>query len=394
MPASLVNLADRLRPDHRLLLSLCKAGATPDAAHIAAGAYGEAVPGQPSFDRGLFDRLVLRQRVYPLLHPLFGTLPARAPDCPSRRYARLCQDNIRAALRLVEVLSLATAALRSVGIRSIPLKGVALAQRWYGNVALRYAGDLDLLVAADDLTAADRRLRGSGFSPRADTPRVSGSRRDRHTHHFAYRHDETGVLLELHQRLQPNPHLMPVPFATLYAQGSDIGFGPTLLRTLAPAHEFAFLAVHGTRHDWSRLQWVCDLDRMLRAAAAEDALHWVETADRLGVAPAVLQAMMIAHGLLDSPVPEPVRRQAGGNPLVRYMVAHAQRHLFRESRTPEDRPDIQRTWSLLYLLCLSPRPRYLATELAARLRERREATRTRPRRVITVVRPGAGASHG
>ena len=51
-------------------------------------------------------------------------------------------------------LSVALATLRDAGVRALAFKGVALAAQAYGDFSLRGAGDLDLLVAPEDLENA------------------------------------------------------------------------------------------------------------------------------------------------------------------------------------------------------------------------------------------------
>ena len=54
-------------------------------------------------------------------------------------------------------------ALAGDEIPALPLKGVCLAARYYGDVSARYAGDIDLLVPSACLARADAVLRGLGY---------------------------------------------------------------------------------------------------------------------------------------------------------------------------------------------------------------------------------------
>ncbi|WP_404326902.1 nucleotidyltransferase family protein [Aerophototrophica crusticola] len=157
------------------------------------------------------------------------------------------------------------------------------------------------------------------------------------------------------------------------------------MRVMGDAHQFAYLCVHGARHEWSRLQWVCDLDRMLRAKP-DDAGSWLATADRLGVGGPVIQGMVFANALLGSPIPDAARARAEQVASVRYLLAHGAQHLFRRQRKPERRSGDPRTSATLYMMCLSPRPAYLAFEFSSRVRE--FGKEVLPRRVARTI--GAG----
>jgi hypothetical protein len=65
------------------------------------------------------------------------------------------------------------ASLEQAGIRALALKGSMLARQLYGDVALRSAGDIDILVTADDLPHAVEVMEGLDWSLAAPTARPS-----------------------------------------------------------------------------------------------------------------------------------------------------------------------------------------------------------------------------
>ena len=94
----------------------------------------------------------------------------RRPDSQTDSSARLL-----AAARTLGVDALAAEtieALRAAGVRSILLKGPALAGWLYGDGALREYGDCDLLVDPADTDRAAVVLRELGFRPFAQEQRL------------------------------------------------------------------------------------------------------------------------------------------------------------------------------------------------------------------------------
>ena len=67
-------------------------------------------------------------------------------------------------------LSVALAALRDADVRALAFKGVALSAQAYGDFSLRGAGDLDVLVAPEDLERAHGVLRSAGWAPAPGYP--------------------------------------------------------------------------------------------------------------------------------------------------------------------------------------------------------------------------------
>ena len=107
-----------------------------------------------------------RNRVIPLLHLNVDRLEWRA--VPEEIRAELHSDqqsNAATCLRLAGELVRLVALLEQAGIPAIPFKGVALAARAYGDLALRDAGDIDLLVHRRDVVRAVGLLESTGLQP-------------------------------------------------------------------------------------------------------------------------------------------------------------------------------------------------------------------------------------
>lgn len=129
------------------------------------------------------------------------------------------------------------------GIPAHPLKGVRLAREAYPKRGFRPYRDLDLLVRAADLEAADRCLRESGFEeihpegPLRGAVRARGSSLRAAAHGIdavSYRRGDLN--LELHTRFLP-PLLGEYPMEV-----------PGIGRTVEREDFFAHLLIHATRH--------------------------------------------------------------------------------------------------------------------------------------------------
>jgi len=116
-------------------------------------------------------------------------------------YLEIWSENHRRFRRLADVLEQFSLA----GIRSVLLKGAALATHYYASEGLRDMGDVDVLVQPEDLRAAAGILTGLGWaSAEALSPReLAAQMRLRHAWGF---YDPEGRSLDLHWR----------PFASCY----------------------------------------------------------------------------------------------------------------------------------------------------------------------------------
>ncbi len=90
--------------------------------------------------------------------------------------------------------------LRSNSIPVIALKGAHLAELVYGNRALRFLGDLDLLVKKDDVMRVDALLLEMGCTPTVHK-RIVGNDNNQ----FAYLMPKRDVSLEIHWSILSSP---------------------------------------------------------------------------------------------------------------------------------------------------------------------------------------------
>lgn len=143
-----------------------------------------------------------RHGVAPLLYHSLRTccsaisIPAGVMARLRHLYLRSAGENMHLYHELGKVLGL----LRHAQIPVIVLKGAHLAERIYGNRALRSMSDVDLMVLKDDLTRAEVVLLGMGYTP------LPYSRDDKH---LCYTRRESGLWLEVHWKLLPSVY----PFA-------------------------------------------------------------------------------------------------------------------------------------------------------------------------------------
>jgi hypothetical protein len=78
---------------------------------------------------------------------------------------RASQTNLHKALFLSRELIRVVDRLQAISVDVLPYKGVALAETVYGDIALRQAGDIDLLIRPQDFARARKSLRELGYQP-------------------------------------------------------------------------------------------------------------------------------------------------------------------------------------------------------------------------------------
>ena len=201
-----------------------------------------------------FVRVARRHRVIGLVHD--GLIRAR-PYVPSG-IAQVISEH--AATEVRQNLAMAVETLRlqrlfdEACLPVLFVKGISLSILAFGNLGLSGSQDIDLLVSRETLPAASALVARAGYH-RLDPPsEVSDAqlrlllplRKD-----FRFVHELTGLPIELHWRLFPNPHAMVEASVTAASRLVPVS-GTKGLRTLGEEDLFAYLCMHGALHWWNR----------------------------------------------------------------------------------------------------------------------------------------------
>ncbi|MFQ3788174.1 nucleotidyltransferase family protein [Halomonas sp. A29] len=144
-------------------------------------------------------------------------------------------------------------------------KGPALAARYYDDPGLRYCADIDLLIPRSRICDLLAKALESSYQP-SDPPWLTP---DRTALDFAIgRQPVINILtpadieVEVHCQLDKQAGLYDTE--ALLATREPLQVGDTTLWVM-PIHElFVYLCLHNTRHYWSHLHWLVDLDALQR----------------------------------------------------------------------------------------------------------------------------------
>lgn len=236
-----------LTPEVRILLFLSRFEPDEDVVREAATLAG----GAEEVDWKRFLRLVAVHQVYPLVAENLRRFQQAGNTVP--REVRVALTGMRLANSL-RALALKEEALRvltfleDAGVRAFPYKGPLLAERLYGNAALRHADDIDVLVPKEEWTAAKEVLQLYGYRP---VEKVGVNRR-RYAISFVRVEGTKSFHLELHYDVElPYFGYRLEPLLSTVFEGSREA-------------EFLLLCLHAVRHRELLLKWLCDLDAYLR----------------------------------------------------------------------------------------------------------------------------------
>lgn len=218
---------------------------------------------------------------------------------------------------------------------AVAIKGPALAQSLYDSIALRCFGDLDLLTSPDEIERAARVLRGLGYVDEFCGSEADSDIHMRSYHNFCFASAATGVRVELHHRLTNPCFQSEKQVRDIIGRATPIPLAGSSVRTLSPEDQFLYLCVHGVKHLWERLEWICAVSAMARGSMVED---WEVVASRArdsGNERIVFVGLLLAEALTGVPIPEALAPMARRDRVAHALAEEARRRVCVEEKQPE-----------------------------------------------------------
>jgi hypothetical protein len=254
-----------------------------------------------------------------------------APRVPSAALARLqgqAQGIQVYNMQVMTELMRIAAAFHAHDLPLLTYKGPVLAQRYYGSLALRRFGDVDLLVPREDLERATDLLRGQGYAPlRALSDDEEETWHDAQLGYELY-HEEKRVMVELHWALLNRTMTAGLSPEAVWARAETHPLGDTAIQVLDPDDLLLYLCAHGTKHHWSRLLWVADVARVLRAHPHRDGEALLRRARATGSLRTLLLGVALAVRWLGARLPDPMQRELAVDGTVGRLVDEVEARWF------------------------------------------------------------------
>jgi hypothetical protein len=195
-------------------------------------------------------------------------------------------------------------------------KGPTLATDAYGDLSLRECGDLDMLICPEDFPRVKEMLISNGFTCLWDQV---ASERKRQL--FACEFQREGIELDIHWDLAPGWHNYKIDFDHWWKSGHPIQPDCHYARKFRPEDAISVLCMHGTRHWWERLRWVCDIAELVNSGSVTD-WEWVETtATAARCQRSVWLGLWLASDLLGVNLPPEIQSKLDRSRVVKRLAA-------------------------------------------------------------------------
>ncbi|HSP57259.1 MAG TPA: nucleotidyltransferase family protein [Halomonas sp.] len=223
-----------------------------------------------------------------------------------------------------EQLRLVRDLVEPLGVPCLFFKGPTLAARYYDDPAMRFCRDIDLLVPKRQCVPLLEEAFNQGYQAREP----EALKADRTSLDFAVRTQSVislvsprGVEFELHNQLDRSGRLYDIQ--TLIHASERLAMGGSQMSVMPTSELFVYICLHHTRHCWSHLHWLVDLDAIQRHPDFELTAAYA-CAKRRGVTATLDACLELYQALAASGPDEAIPLSANGQSLLDACLATLQ----------------------------------------------------------------------
>jgi hypothetical protein len=271
----------------------------------------------------------------PLLHKHLHSLDANPLPIGFRSLLRRQSlSNSTNVLHLVGRQQKLHHVLRDNGIPNAIFKGSALAQSAYGDISMRHAGDIDVLISRANFSRARSLLESLGYEM---TPRLTAAQLTSHlaSHcEIQFVRDDWFTIVDLHWALAPKSFVFKLETDELLSRLQPVTIAGTQIETLATEDLIIYLSMHGAKHLWRAVEWISSLGELLRVPQS---IAWdtiVERAEKARATRMLGVGLRLAESVSGVHAPAEVLRTIDGDESSKRMAQQILAEVFNVSTAP------------------------------------------------------------
>ncbi len=253
--------------------------------------------------------------LYQNLLRLADMVPASTLASLRQRYER----NIYKSLFLARELMRIVDRLDGLGVDAVPYKGVVMSEVYYGDMALRQSGDMDLFVRKRDVRRIKSALRDLEYTTRLVIPEALLEDYIAAGYEWTFDSLAGPNLLELQWALQPRFYAVDFDMDGLFERAVSVTVAGRAVKTPSPEDLLLVLSVHAAKHIWGRVIWLRDIAQILK----RENLDWdrVQVRTReLGIERILRVTLLLANRFLETAIPAAIESEVLADQAARGLT--------------------------------------------------------------------------
>jgi len=271
---------------------------------------------------------------------VYRSLQSACPDVvPADALARLRHlhfVNSARALFLASELSRILAAFEKREVPAYPFKGPALSAMLYGDPMQRQSVDLDIIVPYAAVRDAMDALATLGYvkSNRHENVKLSAFRHV--DYEIPFSRNDGKLNIELQWAVVPPYFGFREAELKIWEKRRVMRVNGFSFPVLPPEETLVALCVHGAKHLWHRMGWVCDVAKLAAGPVSLDWERLTALARRCRVLRILHLGLHLARELAGAVLPEEVSAQIAADPMVGALTRRVLQEVPHECRWHDD----------------------------------------------------------
>jgi hypothetical protein len=217
------------------------------------------------------------------------------------RYMTISRRNMLMSAELLRIMKL----LEENNIPALAFKGPALSQMAYGDITLRQYGDLDILIPPENLFKAATLLEENAYTLQGSIHFLHDPLWIKASKDMVLVHQQKNIIIEMHWKLFHSTFAKNTQEIHLWDERDTIYINKKEVHTLNKNLLLSYLCIHGSRHLWERVEWIVDIDRIIR----KNDLSWSEIlkyANLFHSRTMLLLGLSLSHLLFSTKLPKDI----------------------------------------------------------------------------------------
>lgn len=277
-----------------------------------------------------WDYLFATAQAHGLLPLLHKDLTSVGGDLvPGHFLSRLKRESVANSQNVLHLIGKQLRVYKLFKENNIPValfKGPLLAQMAYGEMSLRQAGDIDLLIERQYFDRARSLLESLGYEM---FPRLTAAQLASHLSNHCeiqFMRDEWFTVVDLHWDLAPRSFVFKVKAEEVMSRLQSVSLAGTMVETFSTEDLVLYQAMHGAKHLWRRLEWISSLAESVRVT-----IDWDTVVERAAQARATRMlglGLRLVEEFSDVRIPAHVLTAVDADRSMQRMTHDIRSHLF------------------------------------------------------------------
>jgi hypothetical protein len=318
-----------LCPEMELLLACARVHLTPDRAERVRALLQEELDWETIMEQAIAHG-TLALLYQSMQNVDTDAVPQAVLDQLRSYFHSNAEHNLRLTHELIKLLEL----FETHEIQAIPYKGPAVAAALYGSILLRQYSDLDIIVAPEHRDQAKALLFARGYELWTEMTDAQKAAHEHETHADTFIHPTSEIAVDLHWTLAQRRFAVALTPDHLWDHLEPVTLPGKTVSSIPVAELLLILCIHGAKHSWERLGWLCDIAELIDGDHDLDWDRIMAQARDTNNERILLLGLCLARDLLGTTLPPDIAVQIDSQTAVQSLAERLRTRLLTETQHP------------------------------------------------------------